>query len=323
LPLLRRRAKRACKRGAFSLVVFVAFLAVLEAAVRCTGVVEKEGYGLGNDGTWRWFTFRTNSLGFRDSEVPTAKPAGEFRVLFLGDSFTFGQGVEEEKTFPRLLEKRWRDQPFVRGRSVRVINASKLGWNISEEEGFLLGQAMAWKPDLILLITIPNDSEFGATFDHFHERWVARSALWRSHLFRFLYVRWLWVSFEYLHPERNVVRHLRELWQPGTAELSAYRDALHRMADRSRREGAGFVQVLFPFFYRLDASYPLRVYHEQARRIARETGTPCLDLLPVYLGRKPFDLSVSATDSHPNDRAHALAAEAIDGFLRGGMAGAR
>jgi len=321
LPPWRRRLFALFQRHKFTVIVFGVFLIALEAVVRWTAVVEREAYGLGNSGTERWFVFETNALGFRETEVSPVKPADEFRVLFIGDSFTFGQGVARDKTFARLLEKRWQHDPLVPGKSVRVINASKMGWNIAEEEAFLLEQGSGWEPDLVLLVTIPNDSEFGATYDHFHDRWATRSLFWRSHLFRFVYVRWLWLSLEHLHPENNVVLHLRNLWEPGSREFSAYREAFRRMAARCRQQGVDFLQVLFPFFYRLDPSHPLHIYHEQASLLASETGTPCLDLLPHYLGKKPIDLSVSATDSHPNERAHALAAEAIDRFVRDTLAG--
>ena len=42
-----------------------------------------------------------NDLGFRSP--PSAKPAGTTRVLFVGDSWTFGLGVEAEEAFPARL----------------------------------------------------------------------------------------------------------------------------------------------------------------------------------------------------------------------------
>jgi hypothetical protein len=49
-------------------------------------------------------TFAINQQGLRGPEVSQAKPPGTFRVLGLGDSFTFGTGVREQDTFLRRLE---------------------------------------------------------------------------------------------------------------------------------------------------------------------------------------------------------------------------
>src|SRR3989338_6101118 len=48
--------------------------------------------------------FRTNSLNLRGSEIHP-KSDDEFRVLCLGDSFTFGVGVDTEDTFVNIAEK--------------------------------------------------------------------------------------------------------------------------------------------------------------------------------------------------------------------------
>src|SRR5262245_27436081 len=42
-----------------------------------------------------------NASGLRDIEHPLRKPAGVRRILVLGDSFMFGQGVGMEESLPR------------------------------------------------------------------------------------------------------------------------------------------------------------------------------------------------------------------------------
>jgi len=46
--------------------------------------------------------YRVNSLGIRDEEQSLIAP----EIIFLGDSFTLGWGVDQEKTFIKLLEKK-------------------------------------------------------------------------------------------------------------------------------------------------------------------------------------------------------------------------
>ena len=52
------------------------------------------------------YKITTNSLGLRGEEVETVKPEDSYRVLMLGDSMTFGWGVENEETFSSVLEQR-------------------------------------------------------------------------------------------------------------------------------------------------------------------------------------------------------------------------
>ena len=47
-------------------------------------------------------SFRTNSQGFRDDEASLIDPA----ILFLGDSYTLGWGVEQNDTYPSIVEKK-------------------------------------------------------------------------------------------------------------------------------------------------------------------------------------------------------------------------
>ncbi len=43
----------------------------------------------------------------RDRSYPIAKPAGTFRIAFVGDSIGAGWGVNDEQRFESILERDW------------------------------------------------------------------------------------------------------------------------------------------------------------------------------------------------------------------------
>jgi hypothetical protein len=51
------------------------------------------------------YDYRHNSAGFRDTEHDKVKAPGTFRILGLGDSFTYGVGALFEETYRKLEEK--------------------------------------------------------------------------------------------------------------------------------------------------------------------------------------------------------------------------
>src|SRR5581483_10272033 len=75
-----------------------------------------------SEGTW----VTTNSRGLREREFPLEKPAGTRRVLFLGDSVTFGAGVRDDEPFARLLEP---DLQADGAGPIQTLNAGVVGYN--------------------------------------------------------------------------------------------------------------------------------------------------------------------------------------------------
>lgn len=51
------------------------------------------------------YTVRTNNEGLRDYEYPLVKPAQNVRVALVGDSVTFGAGLNLEDTYAKQLER--------------------------------------------------------------------------------------------------------------------------------------------------------------------------------------------------------------------------
>jgi len=79
--------------------------------------------GYGETAEYR-MRMQINSRGLRDREFTLTKPAGTFRVGAFGDSFTFGEGVQNDETWPKRLEYYLAvdKSPGSGGRRVEVLN---------------------------------------------------------------------------------------------------------------------------------------------------------------------------------------------------------
>lgn len=98
---------------------------------------------------------RINSFGLRGREIERAKPAGEFRILFLGDSVTFGFGLPEELAIAGLTELVLNQNAS--GFRVVCLNAGVAGYSTWQEVDYLKAEGLLLKPDLVVLQFSFND----------------------------------------------------------------------------------------------------------------------------------------------------------------------
>ena len=83
-----------------------------------------------------------NSQGLRDQEYTIEPTPSVFRILLLGDSFTFGHGVEEKETYATHLEE------MLPG--IEVINSAVQGTGHDQQLLWLKEEGFQYEPDLIL-----------------------------------------------------------------------------------------------------------------------------------------------------------------------------
>jgi lysophospholipase L1-like esterase len=104
------------------------------------------------------FSWTTNSRGYRATrEFAVPKPASARRILFLGDSFTFGQGVEDHETFAAQTERRLKQ--LCPTTELEVVNAGVPGFSTSQELALLEAEGLALRPDVVVLAFYGNDPE--------------------------------------------------------------------------------------------------------------------------------------------------------------------
>lgn len=152
-----------------ALVSLVIFLGLFEGGLRLIGKGPKES-PLQFDAQVGWVkkpeyhgkkrqgdvsaSFEHNRFGLRDDDVETAdKPEGVYRILALGDSFTYGYAVERADLFVDVLESDLR----AAGRPVEVINAGTEAWDTAQQAAWLEAHGSTWQPDLVVLLPYEND----------------------------------------------------------------------------------------------------------------------------------------------------------------------
>lgn len=248
---------------------------------------------------------RTNNFGMRDTEPVPLDDDSVFRIVVLGDSFTFGYRVTGEETYPSVLEARL-NQGYDE-KQFDVLNMGVSGYNTQDEALVLEHKGLAWKPDLIILGYVLNDPETGPVqplTSYFQE-----PAVWqRFHLARLiaqvkhgLDVKFLGGGdyYRYLHAEGH------EHWQSVVSGLEEI-----RLLTEERQ--IPVLVVVFP--ERPEKRWGSYLYddlHQQVVDISREKDFAVIDLLERFKKHPPRRMRVRLFDSHPSTWGHAVAADAI------------
>jgi len=261
----------------------------------------------------------TNSLGYRGREIAALKEPGELRILFTGDSFVYGDFVNDDQTLPARLEQR------LNGRcaNVRVVNAG-LGDATIVEEAQLIDRGLRLSPDLVVLLFGENDIadlNRPSTWDRLATNRRAKSRFPLAILYPLLRRTAVW----------NFALQVRATWRARaragqatsdnmltaagradslTGQLrESYRLALLALRDTLVRRGVPLVLVAYPSH--------LAVTHEAMRdqiawvtRAAADAKLFEVNLLaPLAASRLPAEtLYLLPYDGHPSPRGYEIAA---------------
>ncbi len=274
-----------------------------------------------------------NSLGLRDDEFPREKPPGEYRVLCLGDSFTFALGVRFEDIYAQQLERMLAERhPRT---AVQVINAGVGGYNTRQERIYLETDGLSFDPDVVTvgfywndlvyneeplpdLATTPRlgpSPEVRGLVEHDMPKWL-RDILRRSLVLYLGTTRTKQLINTFDPPASRYGEVQRALLHGDAAFLEPYWQATaeHLLAlERAARErGIPVVLLVFPMENQIKLDFPEMALTETLRALWAPTGMPFVDLEPAYRaalerGENPF----LPYDLHPNATGMRLAAEAL------------
>ena len=331
-PRLDRKGRRnsgVLKRLALMGMSTLISLLVLEVGARVFASMthQERGMTFDSDLGWRplpnvekigtvWGVVRpatTNSHGWRDRERTFEKPTGMLRAVAIGDSFTFGVGVDDGERFTDLLEGMVDD--------VEVINLGVAGYGTDQELRVLETQAFSYDPDAVILtVCVLNDLD-DIKFRRMYSwpkpyysleksrlrmtspslSWVMRLRL-TSYLAEFLYQR-----LPKPVSERRVVA---DATLADKARL--FQALIGRFVEETSDREVALVAVL---------AYGPDEMDEDAGEVARyvtsalgRAGVPWLDTRELFIGRSR-EVARMYRGTHWSDEGHSLVAEAVVGLL--------
>lgn len=257
-----------------------------------------------------------NPLGLREPwETVPARQPGEVRVAFLGDSFTYGEGVEREENFAVGFEER--ANAALSDGSVRVFNLGVMDNDTAQEAERYRRLHEQLDADVLVLVAYLNDFTGGDPAYLLEDIYgvgyapglLARESRLVAHLnttVRNRLVRRRAIAFY----RSATVREARVLEEGGLAAM----DEITALRDFAEERGVEFRLVLFPWLFELNR-YPVQEFHRAFGAFAADASIPFLDLLTIYEGLDADELRVSPANEHPSAYAHGLAADALFEFL--------
>lgn len=278
------------------------------------------------NGTFEGMQVRTNSLGMRGGEPAPAEAAlaetalagkalangtladpALFRIVALGDSFTFGFGVAEEESYPVVLERILNGSPSGRRRRYEVLNLGVVGYNTRDEAVVLERRALPLDPRAVILGYVLNDPESDprqSLHRHFDP-----PVWWRHfHALRLLHLGWNWAEVR----RTGGGDYIRYLHAPEGEKWRGVVAAFRKIREATRDRGTRVVVAIFPVVPREGwAGYPYRDLHVRVSEAARAEQFQAVDLLPVFSRFPPRDLRLSTEDDHPSRLGHELTARAL------------
>lgn len=275
-----------------------------------------EGRGPG----WR-VTIATNSLGLRDREYNLG--TGAPRVVVVGDSYTFGFGVEADETFPKIAEREMRKGTLP---SLEVVNAGVSGYGPFEEAASLRRVVPTFKPRAVVMAffegnDVRNATEYPLKYTLGPMGYLRREgsnpfATPLSYLLTYLAMKWRNVD------EKLATRRGIELCHTAILDAKRY----------SESQGAAFFFLIIPNVRaeRGGRMWLLRAYDRllgsgddisaEMEAFARSEGIEVLNLSPLFDSAPEQPVLRFGWDGHFTREGHRLAGEALGRWLHGRLA---
>lgn len=305
-----------------SLFSIIFFFSVLEITARLFWHDETQKEHIGvilNEGNRKLIhegiLYKTNSLGLRNKEIQREKPERVKRILALGDSFVWGDGLPDEDLITVKIENTLNDYDT---QSVEVINAGISGFNTNDEFEQLKRLAPIYSPDLVIVFFFTNDilqgNQEGGKYKNWKqnikERLRSNSKFigYLYYLYKSKYASVIGVPQFMLSPEYYNLDDSKAGWVD-------FKRGVLQMHDYVKKNNIRFLFVMIPTLTTLDKNYPYMELRNKVSAFIKSNDIHLIDLFDMFSQYHPLELWVSMENSHWNGKATTVADNEIVKYI--------
>lgn len=280
---------------------------------------------------WDSSSYEIDSHGWRGPEFKPDYGADELRVVAIGDSCTFGKGVEESDTWPRQLERVLQGE-LGASRRVRVANLGVNGYSSRDYLEVLKTQALALKPHVVIvgycLNDFPNELKQVDAAVYQGKNSLRAQLSWdlREQLGKLALFRWLRATYYEVNRERDL-ELVEQLAQKLTADATIAAATMERESERLDGMGelcdsvnAKLITMLFPYESQVYLERPVEGPGPRLRALMQQRSVHFVDLLEEFrasaaASAPPARLFVRGDRYHPNAAGYGIVAQALLGHV--------
>lgn len=280
---------------------------------------------------YKHIEIRINSKGLRDAEHEYSKK-GKYRILSLGDSITFGTGVEVDDAYLAVLERLI--QKKIDEKS-DVVKAGVNGYEFDQEYAYYFEEGYKYEPDIVLIgvclndamvadskvlqekkqsvarnisanemKNLENENIYGKSFlDYFSTYKFSKMALHRLIHYREIKAKRDKYNAKYFYLIYN-------LWNG--EPLHHYAKNLRNLNSFARLKKSRVVLVLFPYTQQFTHAENMgRLPQEKITALAEVNGIDVIDPYEI-LNREDYqNFYLKNDNTHLNEKGHRLVGEFI------------
>jgi len=262
--------------------------------------------------------YRTNAQGFRSRELSKSKPEKTKRILALGDSFTWGDGINTDELITHHIEVMLGGYE----QGIEVINTGKPGINTTEEYARLKKYTPLVQPDMVIVFFFTNDI---LQIEPKQTENAGKSSSWRQRLKETLrrnskFMAFLYYQYKSVYaakfgvPKSLLPQDYFNLddSKPGWV---AFKQAVQDIQKYCDARDIKLLFVTIPTLTSLNENYPYAELRSKVTGYIDERDIPQVDLFNVLAPYEVVDLWVNPENTHWNNKATSVSADAIVQYI--------
>lgn len=271
--------------------------------------------------TQRWANRHTilNGFGYRDEQFSQEKDSKETRIAVLGDSFTWGYGINNQADRYSDIIQTELSKSCGEPDRIKAFTLALPGRNTRDHLEILRNMSH-FNFDSVILGYYMDDASSAQSVRHFQHCYhkvfdYRRNPVLKSVLDNSFFLQYLWVRLynRFLNPD-----YAKTCWDNNYASL--YQDPevwsrhlleLQQLINYTKDKNMDLAVLIFPFMNLIGPDYPAA---QPARRLTaffEQQNIHVVNLAPMLENYSPKQVMVSPRDFHANEFVHRLAAEEL------------